>query len=63
MDPLTLAAIAGVLVVALAVGLIAAWWIVRTTVRLVKRLIALGFVLAVGTGLVVAAIVLFSYGP
>ncbi len=62
MDPLSLAAIGAVLVVALLVGSIAALWMVRTTVRLMKRLLALAFVLAVGTGLVIAAIVMFSYG-
>lgn len=60
MDPTTLAALAAVAVVVLGVGLLATVWIVRAAVSMLKRLVALIFVLLVSAGLMVAAILAFA---
>lgn len=63
MDPSSLAVGAVVLVLVSVMGIAFAWWMIRTTVNLLKRLIALALVMGVAGMLLLVAAAAFLAHP
>lgn len=56
MDPLTLGVAGVVLIGLLALGASVTWWMIRTTVNMVKRMIALAFAMMIAGALILVAV-------
>ncbi|MCB9687584.1 MAG: hypothetical protein H6738_16685 [Alphaproteobacteria bacterium] len=61
MDPLTMGIAGAVLIGLLVIGASVTWWMIRTTVNMVKRMIALAFAMAIAGALLLVALAAFVY--
>ncbi|MCA9489351.1 MAG: hypothetical protein KC621_05495 [Myxococcales bacterium] len=61
MDPLTLGVAGVVLISLLALGAVVSWWMIRTTVNMVKRMIALMVAMMIASALLIVAVAAFVY--